>query len=236
MWLLKKILNRRFSKYGFFIFSGLYYVLSRLTKMDFKKESNLKVRSGIRWGRIFVFLFWAVILFLVWAFWFVKSGYASEFEGKIDGCAVVFGAAVWKDDVPSHALNDRLQSAIKLYKEERVNCLIMTGGESTFGSHEVDVMTKVAVDAGIPTESISQDYLGENTLISVSNIDKEKPVVLVSNDFHLARIGLLAYQNGIKNYHLHKADYLKGEYRDDDYYYFREVAGVLLFASVGWFM
>jgi vancomycin permeability regulator SanA len=147
-------------------------------------------------------------------------------------CAVVFGAAVWKDDIPSQVLYDRTQGALELFLGGRANCLIFSGGASRYGAHEVDVMVKMAREKGIPERALFRDYEGtstERTIQNLSNFTFDK-AILVSSDFHLARIKLLAVRAGLKNVSLHRA---KTQYRNYEEKWFsigREFIGLLWYS------
>lgn len=172
--------------------------------------------------RIFVFFGVLVVIVLLMSAGHVYWHYHSEATTERD-CAVVFGAAVWRDDVPSHALADRTLSAGELFSDGRVSCIVLSGGDSTYGAHEVDVMKKVLLEEGIPPTSLITDYDGINTIATLEHLDIDKSYVLVSNDFHLGRIKLLAHQRGIKHFDLHASTYLHGRYPKEPYFFFREV-------------
>lgn len=161
---------------------------------------------------------------------FVLSNYNHTFEGTAE-CAVVFGAAVWRDDIPSQALYDRTISGVELYKDKKVECLIFSGGPSKIGTHEVGVMRKLAVQNGVPVENIRTDFKGLNTLATLKNLPEDvKSFVMVSNDFHLARIRMLAWKLGLKNVGFQASTYSNGRYKGDFYYLLREIGGILFYA------
>ena len=158
------------------------------------------------------------------------SNYDHTFEDQAE-CAVVFGAAVWRDDIPSHALYDRTMSGVELLKEGKVECLIFSGGPSKIGTHEVGVMRKLAVQNGVLVEDIRTDFKGLNTFTTLKNLPEDvESFVFVSNDFHLARIKLLAWKQGVEDVDFHAATYYNGRYREELYYFVREIAGVLFYA------
>lgn len=159
---------------------------------------------------------------------YIVGNYQHVFEDTAD-CAVVFGAAVWKGDVPSHALYDRTMTGISLFQDEKVNCLIFSGGASTYGAHEADVMKKLAQDADVPEDKIYLDYEGTNTLATIKNLPIEKSFVFVSNDFHLARIKMIAWKLGIEDFSLHTAQYYQGRYLKEPYFFFREFFAVIFY-------
>jgi len=143
-------------------------------------------------------------------------------------CVVVFGAAVWPGyfgPVASDALADRTLSAVELYKKGFTNCIILSGADSIYGAHEVDIMTDLLLGQGVPEEIIELDRDGVNTRATIENLDKERSYILLSNDFHLARIGLLAQRAGLgeKGFTLHAATYQSGgRYRREWFFVFRE--------------
>lgn len=165
---------------------------------------------------------------------FVFLHFDDTFEGEAQ-CAVIFGAAVWRDDQPSHALEDRVLAAIDLYKKEQVACLIFSGGPSKIGMHEADVMARMARDAGIDESVFRYDYAGLNTQKTLQNLPEDvESFVMVSNDFHLARIRLIAWKEGIENVSLHAAPYNHGHYARRGYFISREVLGVPFYALLSW--
>jgi vancomycin permeability regulator SanA len=193
-----------------------------------------KKRSWIKYTLGLIIIFGISTLTIISSY--IRLNYNHTFIEQKD-CAVVFGAAVWKDDIPSHALFDRTISAINLYKNKHVNCLIFSGGKSKYGTHESDVMKVVAKKNNIPEEDIFLDYNGVNTLETLRNIKQNfagKSFVLVSNDFHLARIKLIANKLKIKNFALHAAKYNQGKYFKNYNFFWREVAGVLYYSVFLW--
>ena len=144
------------------------------------------------------------------------------------GCAVVFGAAVWPTHfgpVASHALSDRTLTAASLYKSGLVDCIVLSGADSIYGAHEVDIMTDLLIDADIPENIIELDRIGLDTRATIEHLDKSRSYVLISNDFHLARIGLFAQRRGLNDtgFSLHSASYISGgRYTKEPYFVFRD--------------
>jgi vancomycin permeability regulator SanA len=117
--------------------------------------------------------------------------------------AIVLGARVYRDGVPSLALHDRLQTAIELYEAGHVKYLLMTGGTGREGANEARVMRQVATDAGVPADHILIDEAGVNTLASARNcrriLDEHglSTALVVSHYYHLARCKLAFAEQGL---------------------------------------
>lgn len=157
------------------------------------------------------------------ATWWVQSN-RDAFTTERADCAVVFGAAVWKGGRPSHALSDRTMEAIKLLENNQVDCLVFSGADA-----EPEVMANIAKTAGINPEIWELDSEGENTLATLKNLDPERSYILVSNDFHLGRIRMLAWKLDLKAL-VHAAPYLHGKYSKETYFTLREILGTIWYA------
>ncbi|MCF7846762.1 MAG: YdcF family protein [Candidatus Gracilibacteria bacterium] len=160
--------------------------------------------------------------------WWVWENYDHTATGKAD-CAVVFGAAVWPGDRPSHALRDRTMAGVERWRAGQVDCLIFSGAEK-----EPAVMEAVALRQGVEEEDIFLDESGDSTLATVENLDPGKSYILVSNDFHLGRIRMLAGWSEL-DFELQAAPYITGRYDRETYFFWREVAGVLWYFFQGKF-
>lgn len=187
------------------------------------------------WGFLVKIFFWGVfgvITVFALSFFWVLHFYDSEAQTKRD-CGVVFGAAVWRDDIPSHALLDRTLEAADLYTSGRINCIVLSGGASTYGAHEVDVMKKVLLENDISVSDLIYDKNGTNTRNTLRNLDPAKSYVLISNDFHLARINLLAKKYNLKHFDVQASTYRNGRYPKEPYFFFREViANIYYFVNL----
>ncbi len=154
------------------------------------------------------------------SFWWVQINKNSVALERAD-CAVVFGAAVWKGGRPSHALADRTIAGIQLWEQNQVDCLIFSGADS-----EPEVMAKMAKTAGIPQKKIELDTNGINSLATLQNLNSERSYILVSNDFHLGRIRMLAWKLNLNSV-IHAAPYQHGHYIKESYFVLREVLGTI---------
>lgn len=186
----------------------------------FRSKTTLKVLLGILAVACISIITSAIV---------VRSHYNHTFADTAQ-CGVIFGAAVWRDDIPSHALDDRIQAGINLYQNGNINCLILSGGPSTIGTHEVDVMKKIIMTEGINEQNLYTDYSGTNTQRTIQNLPPDiQSFVMISQDFHLARIRLIARRHSVPNVSLHAAPYLHGKLTKEPYFFTREVFGWLLY-------
>jgi uncharacterized SAM-binding protein YcdF (DUF218 family) len=117
-------------------------------------------------------------------------------------CALIFGSAVVGGEYPGPAMERRMAAAIGLYKEGKVQRLILSGGRlGTTDLSEADVMRTVALEAGIPEVDLLHEpearSTWENLVFSRPIAEKQcESTVAVSDGYHLARIRLLARRQG----------------------------------------
>lgn len=104
---------------------------------------------------------------------------------------VVFGAGVYADGSPSHALADRMVHGVRLYHAGVAPTLVLSGGPD-----EVPTMRQLALRWRVPESAIVLDPEGLNSYATLANL-KVRNVVAVSHYYHLARIKLVARRLGI---------------------------------------
>lgn len=117
-------------------------------------------------------------------------------------CIIVLGAGVWGEN-PSPMLQDRLDTAITLYKDGKSNKILMTGDHGRKEYDEVNIMKKYAIDNDIPSEDIFMDHAGFSTYESIyraKEIFKAKKVVIVTQKYHLYRALFIANNLGLEAY------------------------------------
>ena len=103
--------------------------------------------------------------------------------------AVVFGAKVHEGGTLSHMLQDRMDTAIALYKNGSVKMLLLSGDGSGEWS-EVEYMKKYAVENGVAKEDILLDGEGFSTIETVrraKDVFGVEKCVLVTQKYHLYR-------------------------------------------------
>jgi vancomycin permeability regulator SanA len=109
---------------------------------------------------------------------------------------VVFGAEVHADGSPSFVLMDRMDTAIRLYKDRRVKRLVVSGAVGVSGYNEALVMRDMAVKAGVPRKDVVVDSAGVNTEATVRDTVPFfggvgwRRIAAESDFYHLPRIKL----------------------------------------------
>lgn len=119
--------------------------------------------------------------------------------------ALVLGAAVYPSGL-SDILQDRVDSAIELYKAKKVTGLIMSGSKN-----ESEGMAFYATQRGVKANDIIKDPNGIDTISSVKNARNTKEIIIVTQSFHLPRAIFLARHFGINavGFSADKRDYTK---------------------------
>lgn len=121
--------------------------------------------------------------------------------------AVVFGARVYASGLPSQVLQDRIDTAVGLYRAGLVGVLVMSGGDGADGFNEAEVMRQSAIDEGVPTFAVVVDGSGVSTEATVANVaalvDSGRvtlphgTLIAVSQAYHLPRVQLAFASAGI---------------------------------------
>ncbi len=115
-------------------------------------------------------------------------------------CIVVLGAKV-ENGNPRPMLQDRLDVAVKLYKNNVSAKLIMSGDHGQKQYDEVNVMKDYAIEQGVPSEDIFMDHAGFSTYESIyraKEIFQAKKIVVVTQKYHLYRALYIAEKLGLE--------------------------------------
>jgi SanA protein len=109
--------------------------------------------------------------------------------------AIVFGAGIG-----SREFNDRIATAVNLYKLGKVKKLLMTGDNGQLSYNEPEAMKREAVKAGVPERDVTCDYAGFRTydsLFRAVQIFGVTEAILVTQKYHLPRAMYLAGKLGL---------------------------------------
>jgi SanA protein len=116
--------------------------------------------------------------------------------------AIVFGAEVKKDGTPSAVLRDRVETAVELYKNGKVEKLLMSGDNRFVDYNEPEAMRQYALSLGVPEEAIVLDYAGRrtyDTCYRAKEIFQVDSAILVTQGFHLPRSLFLCNSFGVES-------------------------------------
>ena len=111
---------------------------------------------------------------------------------------VVYGAGIYKDK-PTPFLQERLDTAIDLYKKGLAPKIIMSG-DHTGDHNEPKVMKNYAISQGIPSEDIFMDHHGYNsyaTTLRAKEVFQVERAIFVTHEYHLYRTLYIAKSIGI---------------------------------------
>ena len=118
-------------------------------------------------------------------------------------CILVLGAGVRDDGSPSAMLYDRVKTGIALYGDGVSGRLLMSGDHGRKDYDEVNVMKRLATDAGIDPDAVFCDHAGVSSyesLYRAKEIFGAKRVLIVSQKYHLHRALYIARQLGLDAY------------------------------------
>lgn len=115
-------------------------------------------------------------------------------------CVLVLGAGVWEGGQPSHMLEDRLLTGIRLYETGAGRKLLMSGDHGSTDYDEVNVMKRFAVERGVPDSDVFMDHAGFSTyesLYRAKAVFQATSVVIVTQTYHLYRALYIARAMGL---------------------------------------
>lgn len=118
-------------------------------------------------------------------------------------CALVFGSAILRGGEAGPGIERRIDAAAKLYREQKVKRLILTGGRGVGNTlSEAQVMRSSALQRWVAERDIRTEEASnstwENIKFTQPHVRHCSSVVAVSDRTHLARIRLTALLQGVK--------------------------------------
>lgn len=143
-------------------------------------------------------------MYLGWQVWSIDRFGHDDDGGRAD-CAIVLGAAAYFNK-PSPVFQARIDHAVKLYREGRVDKIILTGGygrDAEFA--ESEVAYAYCQKMGVPEEVLflekSSKTTEQNLIQAGMLMEREglKDALLVSDPWHLKRAAAMAAKHGISS-------------------------------------
>ncbi len=104
--------------------------------------------------------------------------------------AIVFGAGLRRDGTPTPVLRDRIETAVQLFVDGKVEKILMSGDNRFENYNEPGAMREYAMQLGVPPEAIVLDYAGRSTYETcyrAKEIFEVPNAILVTQSFHLPR-------------------------------------------------
>ncbi len=128
------------------------------------------------------------------------GAYARPNEVPARPVAIVLGARVWDDGTPSDVLEDRLATALALYRRGAVRHILVTGDNGSNRYDEVTVMQRWLLDRGVDPKAVVRDHAGFRThdsMVRAVEVFGVRRAVVCTQRFHMARSLFLARAAGI---------------------------------------
>ncbi|WP_372451828.1 SanA/YdcF family protein [Catellatospora tritici] len=115
--------------------------------------------------------------------------------------ALVLGAKVHENGVPSAFLEARLAIAKELYDAGKVRAILVSGDHAEWSYDEPDTMRDWLVDRGVPADKVVLDHAGFDTYDScqrAARIFGVQKAIVVTQSYHIARAVTLCRDAGIE--------------------------------------
>ncbi|MBL8205332.1 MAG: YdcF family protein [Blastocatellia bacterium] len=115
--------------------------------------------------------------------------------------AIVFGAAVYQDDL-STVLEDRVKTAIALYKAGKVDRILVSGDNRTPEYNEPKAMADYLLSHAVDEKDIVIDYAGRSTYETckrAKEIFVVNQAILITQRTHISRALYLANSLGLES-------------------------------------
>jgi SanA protein len=175
------------------------------------------IKFFIKIGFVLAFIFISINLYILLS----ANKYIYTDEKKIPKAysAIVLGAHVWRDGSPSLVLRDRLNALVLLYKNNKINKILLSGDHGQKDYDEVNSMKNYLIEKGIPADKIFMDHAGFDTYSTMKRAKEIfliEDAIVVTHDFHLPRAIFLALKNDIKV----SGFSVDGNYTKNSYYYY----------------
>jgi vancomycin permeability regulator SanA len=150
-----------------------------------------RVRKTIlRWFLITGFILLLIAIPRKYLVWRYRPNIHQPNSSPFKTVAIVFGAGLRQDGLPSNVLEDRVRVASELYQQGVVSMLMVSGSVRTPNYDEPKAMRELAIELGVASDDILIDPNGSrtyNTCFNAKHIFNINEAILVSQEFHLPR-------------------------------------------------
>ena len=126
--------------------------------------------------------------------------------------AIVFGAGLNPNGIPTTVLRERLETAAALYRQGKVRRILLSGSNRSIRYNEPEAMVLYIRSLGVPAEAFVPDPDGHRSLESCRRAASDFSIrdsILITQPFHLPRCMFLAeafgiHTQGVPCMHLHR--------------------------------
>ncbi|MED1204635.1 YdcF family protein [Heyndrickxia acidicola] len=144
-----------------------------------------------------------ITLYVVWKYEQINS-YGRSIKPVKSDAIIVLGAAVVGKDQPSPVLQERLTSALTLYRQHYASSFILTGGQGVGESiAEAEASQRYLESKGVPSAVMYLDNKSKNTwenLFNAKQIMQKQGMhtaIIVTDFYHQERAQLYARELGM---------------------------------------
>jgi vancomycin permeability regulator SanA len=141
----------------------------------------------------YIVYFTLLIVLIIFGINILILGYLEEIKSfdELESfqVALVLGAKVYSDHI-SDVFKDRIDSAIELYKEGKIDKILVSGDHGTREYDEVNTAKEYLLKNNVKEEDIFLDHAGFDTYDSIYRAKEVfgiNNVIIVSQNFHLKR-------------------------------------------------
>lgn len=181
-----------------------------MSKKTRNREKGKEKRRTPRWKTamliVLLLLLFGILLILACNVYICLSSRKQVFDPEDAGscekadCILVLGALVRANGSLSTALEERVETAVSLYKQGLAETVFLTGDGATEGYDEPEAMKQYCIEHGVPEEAIVCDPYGLSTIESMeraASVFGFKSVLIVTQDYHQYRSVWLAGKMGL---------------------------------------
>ena len=183
-------------------------------------------------SNIFLALFVFTYLFIL------KSPLVTEDNLREENnLGVVLGAAVWSDNNPSPLFQSRIKKAFMLLKDKKITKIFLMGGNAPGEISEAKAAFKMLVDLGVSKDKMILEEKTTTTFEQIKflfyneSFKQYKNIIIISDTFHLTRIGEMSGFIGLNTIQISSGHKLKWEKLL--YFRLRETFALLFFWLFG---
>jgi vancomycin permeability regulator SanA len=176
---------------------------SEFAPIDWSLVEYLAGVGMLKMNRFLILIAFVAVIFTL-PRWILNLHYAQSIseadEAPTGPIAIVFGAGLRRDGRPTTVLADRVQTAVQLYKDGKVEQLLLSGSSRADNYDETKAMRDYAITLGMNTDDILLDPQGDRTYLTCLRARDEFGIdqaLLVSQRYHLPRALVLCETLGI---------------------------------------